>query len=463
MASLRDFATARECEFLDAIEKHGSERKAAEALGVNRGTVSSAIRRVRYKAAKRGFSPEHDMQHVVPEGYKVRGTSTLYDEFGKPRLQWVKSDLDAQKQAEMMQAAFNAMAEELPRVKPVPFDGKTDSALCNLVVFTDYHLGMLAWHKEGGADWDLKIAEQMLLAAFLHLVESSPKAEKCVLALQGDFLHTDGLLPVTPAHHHVLDTDGRFSKIVASAIRVIRRLIDHALQKHSEVHLIVAEGNHDESSSVWLRQMFAALYEQEPRLTVNASELPFYVVQHGDVMLAFHHGHKVKNEQLPGLFAAQFAWMWGQTTKRYCHTGHRHHVDEKEYAGMTVIQQASRTCATRLPNPENPFSRLRTSCCRLHRSVLAQAVAWLPRGSALRSAAFLPMAAIDPLVAGTAAIALPMLRAGVVPRFSPTSICRCGVLPRSWVAAEASHRRYLRGSRCPIPNGFQRAVAPVLP
>lgn len=338
MASLRDFATARECEFLDAIEKHGSERKAAEALGVNRGTVSSAIRRIRYKAAKRGFSPEHDMQHVVPEGYKVRGTSTLYDEFGKPRLQWVKSDIDAQKQADLMQAAFDAMAEELPRVKPVPFDGKTDSALCNLVVFTDYHLGMLAWHKEGGADWDLKIAEQMLLAAFLHLVESSPKAEKCVLALQGDFLHTDGLLPVTPAHHHVLDTDGRFSKIVASAIRVIRRLIDHALQKHLEVHLIVAEGNHDESSSVWLRQMFAALYEQEPRLTVNASELPFYVVQHGEVMLAFHHGHKVKNEQLPGLFAAQFAWMWGQTTKRYCHTGHRHHVDEKEYAGMTVTQ-----------------------------------------------------------------------------------------------------------------------------
>jgi hypothetical protein len=84
--------------------------------------------------------------------------------------------------------------------------------------------------------------------------------------------------------------------------------------------------------------MFSALYEKEPRLTVNDSELPFYVYQHGDIMLAFHHGHKVKNEQMPMLFAAQFSKLWGATTKRYCHTGHRHHVDEKEYSGMTVTQ-----------------------------------------------------------------------------------------------------------------------------
>jgi hypothetical protein len=104
------------------------------------------------------------------------------------------------------------------------------------------------------------------------------------------------------------------------------------------VHLLIIEGNHDEASSIWLRKMFEALYENEPRLTVNDSELPYYVYQHGNVMLAFHHGHKLKNEQLPMLFAAQFPQMWGQTTKRYCHTGHRHHLDEKEYSGMTVTQ-----------------------------------------------------------------------------------------------------------------------------
>jgi hypothetical protein len=115
-------------------------------------------------------------------------------------------------------------------------------------------------------------------------------------------------------------------------------MIAYALSKHKIFHLLIVEGNHDECSSVWLRQMFAAMYEDEPRMTVNDSELPYYVYQHGDVMLAFHHGHKIKNEQLPGLFAAQFPKMWGACTHRHAHTGHRHHADEKEYSGMTVTQ-----------------------------------------------------------------------------------------------------------------------------
>jgi hypothetical protein len=98
------------------------------------------------------------------------------------------------------------------------------------------------------------------------------------------------------------------------------------------------EGNHDEASAVWLRQMFAALFEKEKRLTVNDSELPYYVHQHGEVMLAFHHGHKIHNEQLPMLFAAQYSALWGATKKRYAHCGHRHHIDEKEYSGMLVTQ-----------------------------------------------------------------------------------------------------------------------------
>jgi hypothetical protein len=55
-------------------------------------------------------------------------------------------------------------------------------------------------------------------------------------------------------------------------------------------------------------------------------------------MLAFHHGHLKKNDQLPILFAAQFPKVWGETTKRYAHCGHRHHAEEKEHSGLTVIQ-----------------------------------------------------------------------------------------------------------------------------
>jgi hypothetical protein len=41
------------------------------------------------------------------------------------------------------------------------------------------------------------------------------------------------------------------------------------------------------------------------------------------------------------LFAATFPALWGATTKRYCHVGHRHHVDEKEHSGMKVTQHST--------------------------------------------------------------------------------------------------------------------------
>jgi hypothetical protein len=336
--NLRSWATVRQLEYLDAIEQHGSHQKAAKVLGIGRRTLDKSIQALKGKAAQQGYAPEFNMTRPVPDGFKAARISTNYRDDGSIGQQWVIATEDQERQEAIRRAAFAAMSEDLPRVKPIRKPEQTIDALCNLVVFTDYHIGQLAWHKEGGADWDLKIAEKLLLDSFIHMVDAAPRAKSCVLCLQGDLLHTDGLLPLTPAHKNVLDTDGRFSKIVAVAIRVIRRLVDHALARHESVHLIICEGNHDEASSVWLRQMFAALYEQEPRITVNDSELPFYVHQHGETMLAFHHGHKVKNEQLPMLFAAQYPKLWGATAKRYCHTGHRHHVDEKEYAGMTVTQ-----------------------------------------------------------------------------------------------------------------------------
>jgi len=63
----------------------------------------------------------------------------------------------------------------------------------------------------------------------------------------------------------------------------------------------------------------------------------------GKSMIACHHGDKAKLEQLPLIFAADFAPMWGQSTYRVCHSGHWHHEKSilsigKEKTGMLMIQ-----------------------------------------------------------------------------------------------------------------------------
>lgn len=343
--ALREYATDTQKRYVDALIEHGGIRAAARALGVGKSAVQDSLSRLKNAAAARGYAPEFDLTHPVAPGQMLKGTSTLYKD-GQPVMQWVKTRADAAQLEIFMRSAAEAMSEELPRAKPIKAPAFSDAKLASVYTLTDSHVGALCWHRENLAangDWDLAIAERVLTGCFEHMVKASPPARVGIVAQLGDFLHSDGLEAKTPTSGHILDQDGRFPKVVQTAIRILRRVIGFALQKHEHVVVLMAEGNHDLASSVWLRAMFKALYEDEPRVEVIDSELPYYVFQHGATMLAWHHGHLKKNDQLPILFASQFPKVWGDTTKRYAHTGHRHHVEEKEHSGMTVIQHSTLT------------------------------------------------------------------------------------------------------------------------
>ena len=336
--NLYQYTTPRQRQILEAIDRLGSARAASIELGMNVGGASETYLAVKRKAAKFGYAPEHDFTRPVPDGYVAKGVSTYYNAEGKPAGQWVKASLSHQALVDAMREAIDGFKDEILPASVIFAPTACEEHLCNLYTFTDYHLGMKAWHKEGGSDWNISLAEKTIIAALSQMIYQSPKAHTAVLNIQGDFLHTDGKTPVTPASKHVLDADGRFPNIRRSAIRIIRSLVAMSLQRHQEVHLIIAEGNHDEESAGWLSDLFAVHYEEEPRVVVNDSVLPFYVFEWGATMLGIHHGHKVKNESLPLLFAAQFPQEWGRTTRREIHCGHRHHRDEKEYNGVTVVQ-----------------------------------------------------------------------------------------------------------------------------
>lgn len=336
-----EYATPRQREILEAVIEYGSAGAAARALGFNRTYAPKVYADVKKKAARAGYAPDHDFTRPVPDGFVAKGVSTYYNRDGKPTGQWVKASIDQERQAEIMRATVEALCLEIKPVPPVAAPAAALDQLCTLYTFTDYHVGMLAWDKEGGDNWDVQIAETTGVAAMQALVGQSPASERAIVNIQGDFMHYDGMAAVTPTHGHPLDGDSRFGKMVDVSIRIIRQLVGLALQKHKAVTLLICEGNHDIASSLWLRKLFGALYENEPRITVHDSELPYYAIQHGQTMLGFHHGHLRKNDQLPELFAAQFRSMWGQCPKVYIHTGHRHQKEDKEHSGARVIQHST--------------------------------------------------------------------------------------------------------------------------
>lgn len=325
-------AIATDDELLAAMREHRTVRKAAAALGVHHSGVARRVK----KLALRGYAPDHDMTRTVPDGFNVKGVSTLYRDDGTIAAQWVKSTADAERREAMMREAVVAMTADLPRLPPRKASGEWRSDLLTVYPIGDPHIGMYSWREETGDDWDLTIAERMHCGAMDELVQAAPATEQAIIWNLGDALHYDSLAAVTPASGHFLDADGRYAKMVSVAVKVIRQCIESALSKHKRVHVINLPGNHDPTGALWLSVALANVYEREPRVTVDTNPSLFSYYRWGKVLLGGHHGHSCKPAALAGVMAADRAKDWGETLHRYWLMGHIHHESKKEFPGVTV-------------------------------------------------------------------------------------------------------------------------------
>ena len=334
---------------IQAIIDYGSQRKAAVALGVCKNTLCDTIKRVKGYAAKAGHSPEHDMVHTVPDGFKVQGVSTLYKQDGTVAQQWVKSSADGARQFELMQEAIKALCDDVERIHPrLPVEyGGIDASDDLMAVYPlgDPHIGLLSWGEECGQDWDLKIAEQKFIGVFDRLVKTAPSCKQAVIINLGDFLHADNMAGVTERSGHNLDLDGRYAKMVSVAMKIIRRMIESALDHHETVRVINCVGNHDDTGALFLSIALANIYENEPRVIIDSSPTPFHYVQFGKVLIGAHHGHSCKADKLPLVMATDKAKEWGETSERVWMVGHIHHDTVKEYPGVKV--ESFRTLAAK--------------------------------------------------------------------------------------------------------------------
>lgn len=333
----------------------GCERdqsRTANLLGLARSTVQNRLKRAAergmmgtaavlpgFRIAKITNSPHGDTVQQKPERgepYKPIDSLAL-----KGRTSWndilpdgsriatrevVMERADAAAQKAALEATLDALREDLPRLAASPYRGNGDmiADILNQYTVTDNHFGMLSHREETGGDYDLKIAEQLLTDWFAAAVQCAPTAHTAVLAQLGDLLHHDSLESVTPAHKHVLDADSRLHKVIRVVVRTLRRIIEMLLQKHKHVHIVMASGNHDPASSVWVRELLATLYENEPRVTVDRSPSLYYAYEWGKTGLYYHHMHKRGVKDLDRVFAGMFREMYGRCEYNYGHGGHLH-------------------------------------------------------------------------------------------------------------------------------------------
>lgn len=314
-------------EILAAVKEHGSNNKAAKALGVNRRAVDKRIARIKLSTVRE-----------TPQ--LLAGRSTLHKgiaENGDVVLEWIKTAVDKDQLAKFYEQVAKGFAAELERAPVVRNSRQANDDLMTVYPIGDAHIGMLAWGKETqGMDWDLDIAERAQVKAMAALVDMSPPSGHAVIINLGDWFHADNMEGVTTRSKHSLDLDGRFGKMIRVGVSVMRQCIESALAKHKTVRVINVVGNHDDTGSQWLSVALSAAYERNPRVTIDQDPTPFNYVEFGKCLIGTHHGHSCKPDRLPGVMAADQPESWGRTRYRAWYLGHVHHQSVKEYAGVTV-------------------------------------------------------------------------------------------------------------------------------
>lgn len=340
---------------------------AAKSVGLNRNTFDSRLR----VASKRGFllsdpaMPGYHVSSVKKTTGKNGSTlsETVTQKLGEPEekpfevgegrvikkitshvkdglvvQEWVRHDVDAESAQARLRAMALGLTDALPRAEPVTAPrGLNEKLLCQYTV-TDLHLGLLSWKDESGADYDLKIAEDLILKWFRASIEGSPPAKYAILAQLGDFMHYDSMEAKTPTSGHVLDSDSRFQKIARVAVRVVRKIIAMLLEKHEFVKVVMADANHDPVSATLMREWMSAHYDEEPRIEVDTSATTYYYHEFGNVSLFYHHGHRRNVKDVDSVFAGKFREVYGRTKYSYAHVGHLH-SDELKTTNLMKVER----------------------------------------------------------------------------------------------------------------------------
>lgn len=338
---LLQFATEEQAVKLQAWIELGSSEKAGKHLGISSTTIRSAKAAVELKAARQGWTPAHGTSQtgLVPEGFAVKGRSTLQDQDGNTVMEWVKTEQSKEQQQEALKEFIKGLCADIKPAKPTK-EPKVEfiPELLAAIFIGDAHLGMYAYAKETKhSDFSTDIAAQGLRDAIDNLIDRAPNAEQLLLVDVGDFMHQNSSLNKTLKGTDV-DVDTRYSRVLRTAGQVMNYAVSKALTKFKKVTVVVAKGNHNEDPAVAVQEIVSAYFHNEPRVNVLDTDGYFHYIEWGNWLIGVNHGDKVKPAKLVNVMARDMAQAWGRTTHRMWATGHFHHEQVLEMDGCTVYR-----------------------------------------------------------------------------------------------------------------------------
>jgi len=209
----------------------------------------------------------------------------------------------------------------------------------------DVHFGKLAWERESGENYDLKIAERLYGDAISQLLTmaSSAGVEKILMPLGQDFFHINSVDATTPKANNPLDTDGRLAKVFEAGYMAVINAIDRCLPV-APVEVIWVPGNHDPETSLFLCHVLKAWYTNCKDVYVDVEPTFRKYKRYGSCLIGYTHGDEEPHSELPLIMASEMKEDWADTAHREWHIGHTHKRKEVKFlAGDTFNGVSVRT------------------------------------------------------------------------------------------------------------------------
>ena len=308
---------------LDLRAQGKSRAEIAASMGKSETAVKSLLERARKWV---------EADPAAQKAANAAGSNVL------PHSFWVKTDTHSiyyktpQDEASKQEWWVDAF-KDIPAYEPQPVTLE-DSSLLSVYPVFDLHHGMLAWSDETGAQsYDLDIAASDLRASIARLHKLAPEGGEALLILGGDTLHIDDGRNETPQSRHKLDADGRYYKVLDTAIKSIAWLIEALAARHHKVKVRVLAGNHDIHSHLAMSFALAERYRNTDRIVVEKNPHDLFMHRHGSCLIAAHHGDKSPPARL-AMYLSDICPYWSETRHRHILTGHIHHDSAKDFPGV---------------------------------------------------------------------------------------------------------------------------------
>ncbi len=215
----------------------------------------------------------------------------------------------------------------------------------------DHHFGKLAWAKETGVSYDLKIAKRLYIDAIASMLSKAKPfgIDAIQIPIGQDFLHIDNQ-QLTTAAGTPQDVDSRLVKIIDAACEAVIEGVE-LCRKVAPVTVLWVPGNHDPQTSYYVAKIIEAYYRKSDGVEVDCCPKERKFIEYGCNLIGTTHGSDEKMADLPLIMASEVPDAWARTTHHEWHTGHLHKRKEMRFVsadsyGSVLVRILPSLCGT---------------------------------------------------------------------------------------------------------------------